>query len=201
MSHNHVLNKPILTMIKEHEDNIHSILDVACGYGQYGLLLRIVNHYRGFIAGFDLYKPYIDRLSRLTIYDNLWLDDVRKWINSHNMGLDMFDLIIVGDLIEHLDKEDGLKVIEKMKEAKRVIITTPYNDTTHFKKHTGYWDGNDTMFHISGYTPDEFKDYNIELINLLHIPRQLKIVYKVREILTGKPIADKEIIAHRGFND
>lgn len=197
MSHNHILNKPILTMIKENEKDINSILDVACGYGQYGLLLRVINDYKGKIHTFDLYEPYIDRLADLSIYNYLYRKDVNHWIQT--VDLSEYDLYIVGDLIEHLTREEGLRIIEKMKEAKRVIITTPNATAKNYKKRCGYWDGNDLLFHTSGFTPSDFKDYKVEVFDLMHIPRQLKLIYKIRELLTGNPIGEQEILAYRGF--
>jgi len=109
-------------------------------------------------------------------------------------------LVLCGDLIEHLEREDGLKVIEKLKSAKSVIISTPYIKIKKLKKNVNHWGGNDKMFHISGFTPKDFDGYKLILIDIGYIPRYLKPILKIREKVIGKTYSDKEIIAYRGFD-
>jgi len=194
ISHDGKLDKPVLCLIPE---NIYSILDLGCGWGIWGLLLRIQKGYDEKLDGLDVYKPFIDNLNKIKLYDNLFNCDVMDYLKSNLFSF--YDLVLCGDLIEHLERKDGLKVIEKLKKSKKVIITTPYITTKKLKKNRNHWSKNDKMFHISGYTPKDFDGYKISLIDIGYIPRYLKPILKIRENIRGKTYSDKEIIAYRGF--
>lgn len=195
MSHDGKLNKPVLCLIP---DNIYSILDLGCGWGMWGLLLRIQKGYDERLDGLDVYKPFIDNLNKIQIYDKLFNYNVVDYLKSSLFTF--YDLVVCGDLIEHLEREDGLKVIERLKKSKRVIITTPYIKSKTLKEQKGHWTKNDKMFHTSGYTPKDFDGYEIKLIDIAYVPRYLKPILKIREKIIGKTYSDKEIIAYRGLN-
>lgn len=108
-----------------------SILDIGIGFGSKGMLFReytdVWNQrywkkdWQVKIDGIEIFKKYITQLQK-KIYDNIFIGNALEVIDK----LDNYDLIYCGDMIEHLKKEEGLKLIEKMKEhAKIVIIATP----------------------------------------------------------------------------
>ena len=197
MSHSEFIEKPILTRIKEH-DEIKSICDLGSGYGMWGLLLRIQNDFNYTIDAVDLYEPWLNRLGRLNIYNSLYHSDVIKFLENPIVYA-KYDLFLCCELVEHLKRVDGLRLIESLKKAKKVIISTPYIKTKKLKKNKGFWAGNDLCFHSSGYTSHDFKDYNVELIRINYIPRYFKPFLRVRERLIGKTYSEYNILAHRGI--
>jgi len=66
-----------------------------------------------------------------------------------------FDIVFCGQLIEHLEKEDGWKLITRMEEIarKQVIITTPVGMYKTVTKHRD----NPYLEHKSAWHPDELK--------------------------------------------
>lgn len=82
-----------------------------------------------------------------------------------------FDLIIATDLIEHLNKEDGLQFIKSAEiiAKKAIIIFTPngFLDTEKYQAKDVH---SDLDIHKSGWTEEEFKElgFETELVKDLH---------------------------------
>lgn len=82
--------------------------------------------------------------------------------------LDNYDLIIIGDVIEHISKNQGIKLLNKLrKKSKYLIIITPnYWETRHrkvteddYEKHLSFW--TNVSF------PDNPKIYIVNQINVI----------------------------------
>ena len=94
-----------------------SALDVGCGQGVYGMLLR-----GWFIMdGMDIYPPHNNELTQF-LYRNMTTADIR------NYEYDYYNLVVMGDVIEHLSVEDAQKVIAYAKDhCDMLVIAVPYN--------------------------------------------------------------------------
>lgn len=135
----------------------HSVLDLGCGRAS--SIRNLPEHVRFLSIGIDLYRQYIIESKRKGIHGNYVLADV-KFIPFKGKCIDA----VVGlDLIEHLDKLDGLKLINDMKKiAKtRIIIFTPNG----FLQQCEY-DGNPFQTHRSGWGIEEFKAMGFEIIGM-----------------------------------
>lgn len=111
-----------------------TILDVGCGYGKYGVLLREVLELwcpepkfptagRIKIDAVEINSSYITQLTH-EIYDEVYQADIMNVIDN----LPKYDLILMVELIEHLSIEDGKELIRKAKEkCGMVVIVTPAN--------------------------------------------------------------------------
>lgn len=139
-----------------------SILDVGCGFGLWGFLCREYldvmeervqpDSWRIRIDGLELFEPYIQPHQR-ALYTNIIIGDVRDLAPA----VDEYDLIIAGDVIEHLDKTDGERVIELLYEkAKRaLLVNIPLGEGwDHPERH-----GNPGELHRSQWTADDFLAY------------------------------------------
>lgn len=96
-----------------------SALDIGAGAGIYGELLS--DHY--FMYALEIFPPTYEYLKKSKHYRYVYLDDIRtfNFING-------FDLIIMGDVLEHLSIEDAKKVIEKCsKYCTYLMVAIPYN--------------------------------------------------------------------------
>lgn len=107
-----------------------SILDIGVGYGKYGCL------FREYLDVWDLNGPYGEHKLRLygveafekydnpiwQVYDKIFTKDVLTILPILNQ-LGKFDLLFMGDVIEHLTKEEGKKVLSSLLYDKLIIIT------------------------------------------------------------------------------
>lgn len=104
-----------------------SVLDVGIGFGKYGMLAR---EYLGWFGqdwlqkldGVEAWEPYIGPIQR-AVYDRVFCCDIREQIDN----LPTYDAIIFADVIEHMPKEDGGVLLDKLMAHARdgVIVTTP----------------------------------------------------------------------------
>lgn len=128
----------IETLVWIMNNNINSILDVGAGSGTYYNLL----HGNGIkIDKFDaleVWKPYVEQYSLASKYDRVIQEDARK----HN-DFD-YDLVILGDVLEHMTKEDAIALWSKVSgKAKHAIISIPI---IHYPQ--GHLDGNPYEEHV-----------------------------------------------------
>jgi len=132
-----------------------SILDVGCGTGS---PLRFVSGPR--LVGFDGYAPAIEEARKLQTHDDYVQGDVRKL--GEIMAGQQFDACVALDVIEHLSKEDGWKMIEDMSRLarKRIIIFTP-NGYIPQQSHDG-----DLQEHLSGWEAAEMRGGGFEVLGM-----------------------------------
>jgi len=97
-----------------------TLLDVGAGYGKYGCLAReYASPTR--VDGVDAVSP------RFPAYDHFYLGDLRELGRLLPPDAPRYDLALLIDVIEHLDKEEGHRVLaELLERARRVLIATPW---------------------------------------------------------------------------
>jgi len=125
-----------------------SILDVGCGKGQ---LMEIVNRSKDFfVVGIDLYATYIKECKRRGTHSDYLVSDAR-FLPFRRKS---FDTVLCLQVIEHLSKGDGLRLIQNAEETarKQVIISTPAG---LFRQKA--YDGNPLQIHKSSWVLTEFK--------------------------------------------
>lgn len=124
----------------------NSVLDVGCGSRSPLRLVR-ASH----TTGIDGYQPALDEARSGGTHDDFAFGDVK---DIGKVFVDRrFDACIALDVIEHLTKEDGWKMLETMERlaTKRVVIFTP-NGFIPQKSHDG-----DLQEHLSGWLADEMR--------------------------------------------
>ena len=130
-SHPHQLNE-IAEMIMVSKPA--SMLDVGIGFGKYGFLAREYlevwdgQHRRGKwrhrIDGIEACKEYILDHHR-AIYDHLYFGDALEILPTLEIR---YDLLLASDILEHFDRDDGLKFLQAcLARARNVIISTPHS--------------------------------------------------------------------------
>jgi 2-polyprenyl-3-methyl-5-hydroxy-6-metoxy-1,4-benzoquinol methylase len=106
----------VSSLIKE--INPFSVLDIGAGSGTYGKICKNLNVSK--IDCVEVWKPYIEEFSLNNIYENIFIEDVRNFNNFN------YDLIIFGDVLEHMTKEEALNVYKKsLSSSKFVIFSMP----------------------------------------------------------------------------
>ena len=94
------------------------VLDVGGGDGTYGKLLY--DYFK--IDTIEIFQGAVEHLKSTGYYENVWQGDIRTTaIYKH------FDLIILGDVIEHMTVEDAKEVIKRCEVVSEyVLIAVPY---------------------------------------------------------------------------
>ena len=92
-------------------------LDVGACDGKWGLLL---NDYL-IMDGVEIYKPNIEKHMLWNIYRKVFECDIKDLTYSQ------YDLIIFGDVLEHMSVEDAQKVLEyAWPRCRDLIVAVPY---------------------------------------------------------------------------
>jgi len=101
------------------EMNPSSVLDVGAGRGAYATILypflpNLV------IDALEVWGPYIEKYGLEKKYRNVYLADARE---HDDYG---YDLVIFGDILEHMPKEDALSLWDKVsQQANFALISIP----------------------------------------------------------------------------
>ncbi|RMD76006.1 MAG: class I SAM-dependent methyltransferase [Lentisphaerae bacterium] len=109
-----------------------SILDVGVGFGKYGFLCREylelldgrqkLHDWRRVIDGIEIFPKYITPLQK-KLYTHIYIGNALDILPTLEKR---YDLILLIDIIEHFDYEDGEKLLELCRErGKNIIISTP----------------------------------------------------------------------------
>jgi SAM-dependent methyltransferase len=144
-----------------------TILDVGCGSGS---PLRFVD--KGHLVGVDGFGPAVERARALCTHDEYFVGDVRNLEDLFPKR--RFDACVALDVIEHLPKEDGWRMLESMERLaeRRVVIFTPNGFVPQHSK-----DG-DLQEHLSGWTTAEFSGRGFRVIGMCG-PKSLRGEYHV----------------------
>lgn len=138
-----------------------TILDIGIGFGRWGLIARetldvikgkiFEESWQTRIDGVEIYEKYITDLQRI-LYNDIFITDVRNFVKNEKF---FYDMIIAGDVIEHLPKKEALSIIAKLRTCCKVlIIGIPLGD----KYKQGTVAGNTHEAHLSTWQPEDFSD-------------------------------------------
>lgn len=143
--------------------NPSSILDVGIGFGMMGAIFRAVTDVRKSERNPESYHTWPTRIDGIEVfewyrnptwalYTNVYIGNALEVIDD----LGKYDMVYCGDMIEHLSKEKGWELIEKMLDHSNgwVQIATPSPAPTQ----EGIL-GNDHEAHVSNWEQKEFEDY------------------------------------------
>lgn len=139
-----------------------SVLDVGIGFGQYGFLTRInLEHLNLFeltgssarkrakdewkirIDGIEGYPDYISPVHEYS-YNDIFLGNALEILPDLESK---YDLVMAIDILEHLEKNDGYRFIQLLKNvsSKCVLISTPkefieqHIDANPYENHRSHW--------------------------------------------------------------
>lgn len=121
MGTSHPESKPWI-MQKVHEiqkENTLTILDVGAGSGTYADAL-IEDSIRANIDAVEVWKPYISEYNLSKKYRVVYEKDIRDHQDFN------YDIVIFGDILEHMSEEDALNVWNRVsKQARYAVIAIP----------------------------------------------------------------------------
>lgn len=129
-----------------------TVTDIGPGEGTYAKLLRPV-HKGVWWTGIEIHKPYVAKYKlRSTktrvMYDEIHVEDARKSADH----LYHRDLVICGDVLEHMPREDAVDLLERIEQAGawHILVSLPIvtieqsavNGNEH-ERHVHHWDAHD----------------------------------------------------------
>ena len=124
--------------------DIHTIVDVGPGKGTYAQLLGNKYEY----IGIEIWEPYVEMWELKKLYKEIIIGSVAK------VEIPKSDLIIFGDVLEHMDKKVASDVLHKGSVAsKHVIVSIPIGENPYGQVHYG----NEYEKHLSEWGFDEMK--------------------------------------------
>ncbi len=115
--------------------NPQSVLDVGMGFGRWGFLCREMldvfpgryrkEEWRLRLEGIEVYEPYVQPHHR-HLYDAIHIGDAREVVPT----LGEYDMVIMGDMIEHMPKEDGVTLLHDALDRARmgVLLNVPLGE-------------------------------------------------------------------------
>ena len=124
------------------------ILDVGAGHGKWGVLcyeyLKYWCNIEPVVDGVEIFKDYASKV--YGVYRQVFHNDIVEVLDI----VKNYDLVLIVDVIEHLEKEAGLKLLGTV--SKHYLVSTP-----------AYWNaqgasfGNDHEKHLSRWSTADFK--------------------------------------------
>jgi hypothetical protein len=143
-----------------------TVLDVGCGNAP---TLRQLGVSR--CVGMEGYRPAFEDAKRQNTQDEMIYGDVRDLASHFKPG--QFDACIAMDVIEHLSKADGLKLMSDMEliAKKKVVFFTPNG----FLPQRQAADS-DLQAHLSGWEAEEMRRHSYDVMGMLG-PKSLRGQY------------------------
>ncbi|MEM2703871.1 MAG: class I SAM-dependent methyltransferase [Candidatus Bathyarchaeia archaeon] len=191
MSHSQLLNAYVLGLLPENLRNMF-ILDVGCGFGEWGFLIRTRKGGFPFLIGVDIWHPHLMRLRKLNVYDVL----VRLKIPFLPFKEKSVDASLACEILEHIPKSEGYQLLEELERVSRklIVVTSPLG----WPQEEIY--GNPYERHISEWSPRELVQLgsNVKVIDAVALPKTLKLVDKLRRTILRLPYPYL-VIAHKRF--
>lgn len=154
----------------------NSILDIGIGFGRWGFLAReLLDVFRGRfnkedwktrIEGVEIWPKYLKDYHHY-IYNKIFVGSIQDFLKANKK---MFDVIIAGDVIEHLEKEKAIYVLKHLRLIvnKVLIVCIPLGSDYP----QGTVKGNSAEAHLSTWEESDFE--NLGLIAKLIVKERIK---------------------------
>lgn len=127
----------------EFGSEVKTVLDLGVGNGTYHRLFarksKVLSQAKW--IGIEVWKPYIEEFELKTRYDEIINEDIRHidYKNFKNI-----DLVFAGDILEHITKDDAVRIVNDLLEiSSKIIISIPI---VHYPQ--GEEEGNPYEVHV-----------------------------------------------------
>ena len=167
------LESAVTDFIREHFNPNAKILDVGPHDGRWSYYLR---QFYNNIDAVEAYEPYIDQFDLRNKYNNVFVSDINEF------GFDYYDLIIMGDVLEHIETETAQKVVKRLvTKCNQLIVIVPYE----FSQDD--FDGNEYQVHKQEDLTKEIMQARYPELTLL-MSDEARGVYVKRGTVNEEPI-------------
>lgn len=138
----------------------YTVLNVGAGSGLSSLMMQLPYFKFKQLDFIDIHQPYLDLAMART-----WAAKETNFIKADVRDFDFtpYDIVMIFDVLEHLPKEDSIKVMEKIR-CKQVIFLPLEKE---FRQNTF---GAESQDHLSFWTEEDFKmrGYRTEVLKDFH---------------------------------
>lgn len=140
-----------------------SVLDIGKGFGKYGFLIHEylgIDNTKRLNPSLSMAQQSAVKIDAVEVDDDLMLPHLNQFYNEAFFGdvfsiyknLDNYDLILMVDVIEHLEKEKAIELLKYfISKNSKILIATPI----HFFQQELY--KSDYEHHVSHWAPGDFK--------------------------------------------
>ena len=144
-------------IIEREVKGLNNLLDVGCGANS---PVQTFNK-NLYCVGVDAFEPSLEKSKVKKIHNDYKKLDVLKV--GEEFPSKSFDIVVALDLIEHLEKGDGLHLLDMIEKiaSKKVIIYTPNGFLPQGDRENNPW-----QVHLSGWTAQEFVDRGYKVIGV-----------------------------------
>jgi SAM-dependent methyltransferase len=100
-----------------------TVLDIGCGAGTYGRLLQ-----RNFdvVDAVEIFEPYVAAYGLPSLYRRVFVTDALAF------EFDYYDVIVLGDVLEHLTEDDGIRLVERIYDrCDELVVAIPFFSEQH----------------------------------------------------------------------
>lgn len=139
------------------------VLDVGIGFGMYGAVVREwvdlgVRPWKTHLVGIEVHEPY--RNPVWDLYDEIFIGTAQDYLQSRQAA---FDAVLLGDVIEHLDKPAGRALLTRLQQVVApggdLFVATP---AVFFEQDAVY--GNPYERHCSLWTAEDFMPFGLRAV-------------------------------------
>jgi hypothetical protein len=143
---------PLLFELRRTLRGCRTVLDLGCGPASPLRALRVET-----LVGLEGFEPSLRQAQAAQTHDEWVFGDVRDL--GRLLAGRRFDGVVALDLIEHLPKDDGWRLLEAMETlaARKAVVFTPNG----FLPQQGH---GDLQEHLSGWSPTDLRSRGYEVI-------------------------------------
>ncbi|OZB98370.1 bifunctional 2-polyprenyl-6-hydroxyphenol methylase/3-demethylubiquinol 3-O-methyltransferase UbiG [Paenibacillus sp. XY044] len=140
-----------------------TVLDIGVGFGRWGMLCRefldvwqgrvFREQWQTRIEGVEVFPKNVDDYHPY-FYNHIYIGDAHELMTKQQLGT--YDLIILGDVLEHFEKERGFELLAAcLKQCRSLLLNVPIGPD--WPQGAEY--GNDYETHRSVWTVEELNRY------------------------------------------
>jgi len=108
----------IVEYLKDKFSQSAKVLDIGGGDGKWA---RVLGSYFREIDCVEIFEPYIERYNLKELYSNVYLS------NFLDFEFDYYDVVVMGDVFEHVTQEQATKWLNKVRDkVGEIIIVVPF---------------------------------------------------------------------------
>jgi len=146
------LDKRVISIVKSVKPK--TVLDVGPGAGKYSKLIKGVDPSIS-IEAVEIDRQYVKDFKLRELYDKIHITSIQQFIETQHDN--SYDLIIFGDVIEHLKKSEGVDVLNFfVYRSKHIIVQWPHG----YVQNT--WEGHVHENHIAVWGKSDFANFDFK---------------------------------------
>lgn len=126
-----------------------TVIDIGAGSGTYAQAVRANSLCKGRWTAVEAWEPYVARFGLHGLYDAVVVADACRLVAPFYRA----DLVIAGDVLEHMPRADATRLLDKIRtHAANLIVSVP---VLHLDQGAVY--GNPHETHIDHWTADQMR--------------------------------------------